>query len=36
VRFDPEQNGDAAWTEPDRFEVKARGSLSPRKNGKTQ
>jgi acid phosphatase type 7 len=32
VRFDPEQNGDTAWTEPDRFEVKARGSLSPRKN----
>jgi acid phosphatase type 7 len=36
VRFDPERNGEAAWTEPDRFEVKAKGSLSARKNGVTQ
>src|ERR1700689_2633010 len=31
VRFDPERNGETAWTEPDRFEVKARAPLSPRK-----
>jgi len=31
VRFDPELNDEAAWTEPDRFEVKARNSLSRRK-----
>ena len=36
VRFDPERNDETAWTEPDRFEVKARGSPSPRKNGETQ
>jgi hypothetical protein len=36
VRFDPERNGDAAWTEPDRFEVKAKGGLSPRKTGEIQ
>jgi hypothetical protein len=36
VRFDPERNGETAWTEPDRFEVKARDSLSPRKYGETQ
>jgi acid phosphatase type 7 len=36
VRFDPERSGETAWTEPDRFEVKARDSLSPRKNGETQ
>jgi hypothetical protein len=29
VRFDPEHNGETAWTEPDRFEVKARDSLPP-------
>src|SRR5580700_1628684 len=34
VRFDPERNAETAWTEPDRFEVKARDSLSLRKNGK--
>jgi len=33
VRFDPERDGETAWTEPDRFEVKARDSPSPRKNG---
>jgi hypothetical protein len=26
VRFDPERNSETAWTEPDRFEVKARDS----------
>jgi acid phosphatase type 7 len=36
VRFDPERNGEAAWTEPDRFEVKARDRLTPRKIGVTQ
>ncbi len=36
VRFDPERNAETAWTEPDRFEIKARDSLSPRKNAKTQ
>jgi len=36
VRFDPERNAETAWTEPDRFEVKARDSLSPRKNGETK
>jgi len=30
VRFDPERNAETAWTEPDRFEVKARDSSSPR------
>jgi hypothetical protein len=30
VRFDPERNAETAWTEPDRFEVKAKDSLSPR------
>jgi len=33
VRFDPGRNGETAWTEPDRFEVKARDDQSPRKNG---
>jgi hypothetical protein len=28
VRFDPERNAEAAWTEPDRFEVKAKDSQS--------
>src|ERR1700722_20189516 len=36
VRFDPKQSAETAWTEPDRFEVKARDSLSPRRNAKTQ
>jgi hypothetical protein len=36
VRFDPERPAETAWTEPDRFEIKARDSLSPRKNGKIQ
>jgi hypothetical protein len=31
VRFDPEPNAETAWTEPDRFEVKAKDGLSPRK-----
>jgi hypothetical protein len=30
VRFDPTQNAETAWTEPDRFEVKAKDSLSTR------
>jgi hypothetical protein len=34
VRFDPERPAETAWTEPDRFEIKTRDSLSPRKNGK--
>jgi hypothetical protein len=29
VRFDPERNGETAWTEPDRFEVKARDRPLP-------
>jgi hypothetical protein len=33
VRFDPGRNAETAWTEPDRFEVKARDSL-PEKTGK--
>jgi hypothetical protein len=33
VRFDPGRNSETAWTEPDRFEVKARDSLSSRKTG---
>jgi hypothetical protein len=36
VRFDPERPGETAWTEPDRFEIKAGDSLSPRKNGETR
>jgi hypothetical protein len=36
VRFDPERNTETAWTEPDRFEVKARGNLLPRKNRETR
>jgi len=31
VRFDPERNSESAWTEPDRFVVKARDSRSARK-----
>ena len=35
VRFDPERNSEAAWTEPDRFEVKAKGRhLSARKRSR--
>ena len=35
VRFDPERNSEAAWTEPDRFEVKAKGGhLSARKRSR--
>jgi acid phosphatase type 7 len=30
-RFDPERHDETAWTEPDRFEVKAKDRLSPRK-----
>jgi hypothetical protein len=30
VRFDPDQPADAAWTEPDRFIIKARDSPSPK------
>jgi hypothetical protein len=29
VRFDPGRNGETAWTEPDRFEVKARAFKAP-------
>jgi acid phosphatase type 7 len=36
VRFDPARNSEIAWTEPDRFEVKAKDSLSPRKKGETK
>jgi len=36
VRFDPEQNADEAWTEPDRFVVTAKARLSLRKNEKTR
>jgi len=32
VRFDPERSGESAWTEPDRFEVKARDSAQPAPN----
>jgi hypothetical protein len=35
VRFDPEGSAEAAWTEPDRFEIKAMDGPSPRKTGKT-
>jgi len=31
VRFDPERSAETAWTEPDRFEVKTKDGLSPRK-----
>jgi hypothetical protein len=34
VRFDPERPAETAWTEPDRFEIRARDSLSPGKNAK--
>jgi hypothetical protein len=30
VRFDPKRNAEAAWSEPDRFETKAKDSPSPR------
>jgi hypothetical protein len=36
VRFAPERDSESAWTEPDRFEVKAKDRLSPRKSGATQ
>ena len=36
VRFDPNSPAETAWTEPDRFEVKATTRLSHRKNGMTQ
>jgi len=32
VRFDPEGSGESAWTEPDRFEVKARDSAPRAQN----
>jgi hypothetical protein len=32
VRFDSNSPAETAWTEPDRFEVKAKDSLPPRKN----
>jgi hypothetical protein len=35
VRFDPDR-AETAWTEPDRFEVKAKESLPHRKNEETQ
>src|SRR3984957_16555781 len=35
VRFDPNRPAESAWTEPDRFEVEAKDSASPRKNGET-
>jgi hypothetical protein len=36
VRFDPERSAETAWTEPDRFEVKARASLVPRRKRQTE
>jgi hypothetical protein len=30
VRFEPGRNAETAWTEPDRFEIKAKDSVSPR------
>jgi len=33
VRFDPNRPAETAWSEPDRFEVKAKDSLPTRKNG---
>ena len=30
VRFDPERNAETAWSEPDRFESKAKDGMSPR------
>jgi hypothetical protein len=36
VRFDPEGNAESAWTEPDRFEVKAGDRQSTRKNTETR
>jgi hypothetical protein len=36
VRFDPDRPADSAWTEPDRFEIKSRDSLSPRRTGKSR
>jgi hypothetical protein len=32
VRFDPERSGESAWTEPDRFEVKANDSAPRAQN----
>lgn len=36
VRFDPAQNAETAWTEPDRFEVKANDGGSPRQQAGAQ
>jgi acid phosphatase type 7 len=36
VRFDPDRPAETAWTEPDRFEVKAKDSLRPRNIAETQ
>ena len=36
VRFDPNGPAETAWTEPDRFAIKAKDTLPPRKNGETQ
>jgi hypothetical protein len=33
VRFDPERPAETAWTDPDRFEIKAKQG-SPVKDGK--
>jgi len=33
VRFDPNRPAENAWTEPDRFDVKAKDSVPSRKNG---
>jgi predicted MPP superfamily phosphohydrolase len=32
VRFEAGRNAETAWTEPDRFEIKAKDSLAPRNN----
>jgi acid phosphatase type 7 len=36
VRFDPNHPAETAWTEPDRFEVKAKVNPPPCKNGELQ
>jgi hypothetical protein len=36
VRFDPDSPAETAWTEPDRFEVKAKDSQRPRRDEEKQ
>jgi hypothetical protein len=36
VRFDPDRSSETAWSEPDRFDVKAMDKRLPERNGKAR